>query len=162
MGVPEEALEGFLLGLMFNGTIEDTGDRINGRSDRYEEIYTFVPLPPGPRVHPTRTPPEVVWGYTEILSPRGMPVRIRTERDQRRTMSTPGARGRIKRREQRYQAMQEAVEKRKQVQAVRAKEAVTNATSGKKKAMAMAEAKAKKREAKHKKNTLFSFNSSGG
>lgn len=90
--------------------------------DGREYLYEYLPLPPGPRNHPSGTPPERVVGYIEILSPRGQPVRIRTERDMRRSMSTPGARGKINRREARYRAMQEAVEKRKLKQQQRAED----------------------------------------
>lgn len=90
--------------------------------DGREYIYEYVPLPSGPRNHPVHIQPERLVGYGEVLSPRGMPIRIRTERDMRRTMSTPGARGHINRREQRYRAMQEAVEKRRAVQMAKAKE----------------------------------------
>lgn len=116
MAVPEEALEGFIFGLLYNGTIEDTGDRIDGRGGPPEEIYAFVPLPPGPREHETGVPAEVMavmeLGGFEILSPRGGPVRIRTERMMRRSLSTPGARQTHKLRELAYER-QEAARRRR-------------------------------------------------
>jgi hypothetical protein len=97
--------------------IKFTGDFDNG-----EGIYEYVPLPGGPRNHPVHVQPERMVGYTEVLGARNGPIRIRTERDQRKSMSTPGARGHINRREQRYKAMQEAVEKRRALQQAKAKE----------------------------------------
>lgn len=90
-------------------------------TDGRETIFEYIPLPPGPRLHKTGTPPERITPGVYDLAPanRGMPVRIRTERDQRKSMSTPGARGVINRREQRYKAMLEAVEVRKKKQAER-------------------------------------------
>lgn len=88
--------------------------------DGQEHIYEYVPLPPGPRFHPVHQQPERMVGYDEVLCARGMPVRIRTERDQRKSMSTPGARGHINRREQRYHAMQAAVDARRKKQAEKA------------------------------------------
>lgn len=116
MAVEPETLNDFIKGLVRWGTIEDSGDRVNGTERGEEVIWSYIPLPPGPTHHPHGTPPEIIavnqMGGFEIHSPRGMPVRIRSERDQRKTMSTPGARGRIKRREQRYWAMQKAVRER--------------------------------------------------
>lgn len=123
MAVPEEALEPFVFGLLYNGTIEDTGDRINGNGP-VQEIYSWVPLPPGPREHETGIPAEVMavmeMGGFELLSPRGGPVRIRTERDQRRSLSTPGARQTHKLRELAYQRQEEARQKRAAEQSLKA------------------------------------------
>lgn len=124
MAVPEEALEGFIFGLLYNGTIEDTGDRLNGGPGPPEEVYAWVPLPPGPKRHETGILPEVLavleTGGPEILSPRGGPVRIRTERMMRRSLSTPGARQTHKLRELAYERQEAA--RRKRSEADKAKE----------------------------------------
>lgn len=112
MGVDEEVIESYLIGLEFNGTIEDTGDRINGRGPP-EVIYRHVPLPPGPKVHEIGPLPEVLavmqMGGWEILSPRGLPVRL-IDNTKRRDMmqGTGGARLRVKMRDTMYQKMQQA------------------------------------------------------
>lgn len=117
MGISLAVAKRFVVAGEWHGIIQNTGD-----DDGREDIFEYVPLPPGPTHHPTGLPPERLVGYGEILCPRGMPVRIRTERDMRRTMSTPGARGHINRREARYRAMQEVVEKRRLKQLERAKD----------------------------------------
>jgi hypothetical protein len=120
MAVPEEALDSFVFGLLFNGTIEDTGDRINGRGSGIEEVYAWIPLPAGPKEHETGPTPESIavmeMGGFEVLSPRGGPVRIRTERQMRRSLSTPGARQTHKLRELAYQRQEEARQKRAEEQ----------------------------------------------
>lgn len=115
MAVPVEAIEGFIVGLQRNGTIEDTGDMVNG-SGPPEKVYSFIPLPPGPTEHFTR-PPE--WQNTPgvgELAPanRGMPVRIRSERQMRKILSTSGAAAKHRQREKRYHKMQEDQAKRKE------------------------------------------------
>jgi hypothetical protein len=123
MAVPEEALDSFVFGLLFNGTIEDTGDRINGRGSGIEEVYAWVPLPAGPNEHETGPTPESIavmeMGGFEILSPRGGPVRIRTERQMRRSLSTPGARQTHKLRELAYERQEAARAKRAAEQKIR-------------------------------------------
>lgn len=112
MAVPTEVVQGYLFGLIYNGTIYDTGDRVNG-SGPEEALYSYVPLPPGPREHPNFAPEWVITpGVGELAPRRGMPVRIRTERDQRRTLSTPGARQKKKQQEKNYERMQVAKAKR--------------------------------------------------
>lgn len=118
MGVPVEAIEGFLIGLQRNGTIEDTGDRINGTGPE-EPIFSFVPLPPGPTEHFTKEPPETlrrIGCYELAPSNRGMPIRLRSDREYRRAGSKPGEGHKMRLREKRYKKMQEAIEKRKEAQ----------------------------------------------
>jgi len=134
MGVPEESIEGFITGLIRNGTIEDTGDtdQMNGSGE--QPIYALIPLPPGPRHHPHKLPPERVVGYSEVLSPRGLPIRIRSERDMRRILSTSGARSKHVQREKRYQKMIEAQEKKLAAQARRLAEGKKATKTSKQKA----------------------------
>jgi hypothetical protein len=113
MAIDVESLRGFLVGLERNGTIRYAGS-LSDDGGFEDAVYEFVPLPPGPKRHPVEVPPERLVGYGEVICPRGMPVRIRTERSYGRAMSTPGSRGQIKRREQRYQRMREAVRARRE------------------------------------------------
>lgn len=119
MGVTIDSIQGMLLGLQFNDTIVNTGDVGSGG----EPLYEFVPLPANPSDHPTLRPEWSAAPGVGVLAPRnrGQPVRIRTERDTRRTMSTPGARGRLKRREQRFQAMKARVKEREEKREVKTK-----------------------------------------
>lgn len=107
--------ERFVKAAEWHGIISNTGD-FDGR----EYIYEYVPLPPGPRHHPHKAPPEVAEGYDVESFPwirsRGMPIRIRTERDMRRILSTSGARSVHVRREKAYKKQQEAVALRRKKQ----------------------------------------------
>lgn len=108
MGIHPDLAVRFIAAGVWHGIIMDSGDRINGRGPS-EPIYEYVPLPPGPREHPTR-PPE--WkstpGCYELAQATGMPVRIRSDRDTRRLLSTPGSRHRMKLREQAYLRQEQA------------------------------------------------------
>lgn len=97
--------------LLWHGICEDTGDMLDG-PEGPEPIIHYIPLPPGPREHYTMVPPERMVGYTEILSPRGVVVRIRTDRDTRKNLSTPGTRHKMKLAEKRYHEQVEATMKR--------------------------------------------------
>lgn len=134
----------------FWGIIENTKDYVNGTEAGYEALYSYVPLPPGPRFHPHRSPEWLSTPGCYSLAPRrGMPVRLRNERELRRTLSTPGARAKEKQRDNRYKKMMEKVQARKEAHKI--KETRPKAmTSGKRKAMAMADARARKRIEKHK------------
>jgi hypothetical protein len=62
----------FCLGLARNGTVRDTGERVDG-----EPLYQLVPLPKGPNIHWTDTPPEMdkrIGVYAEAPPRRGQPV----------------------------------------------------------------------------------------
>lgn len=121
MAVTPESLVGYLVGLERNGSIVRAGEL----DDLGGIIYEWIPLPEGPRVHPIGTTPEQLaraFGAYEEAPVRGYPIRIRTERAQRKNMSTPGARGKIVRREQRYQRMQEAVRARREKQRIKARQ----------------------------------------
>lgn len=98
--------ESMVKAAVWNQIIEDTGDRMDGPYGE-ETIWSYIPLPPGPNEHPHKTPPEKLVGYDEVLCPRGLPVRIRTDRDTRRLLSTPGSRHIMKMRDARYKEMME-------------------------------------------------------
>lgn len=63
--------------LLWNKVCLDTGDTLPG-PDGPEALIEYVPIPPGPREHPTETPPEIVVareaGGDPLRQPRGMPV----------------------------------------------------------------------------------------
>lgn len=112
MAISEEIAERGIRALLYHGIVESTGDWIDS-----QEILRYVPLPPGPNEHETGTPPWMLWPCgSEILSPRGLRVRIRTQRDQRGTMSTPGARRRLRDNERAYQRQEEAKARRAEEQ----------------------------------------------
>lgn len=71
MGVDEAVGRRAVLALLWHGICEETGEVINGYP-----LIRYKPLPPGPREHP-HEPAEWETCDKEILSPRGMPVRIR-------------------------------------------------------------------------------------
>lgn len=150
MMIDSTVAQRYVFAAEFWGIIENTHDYVNGTPAGYEALYSYVPLPPGPRFHPHRLPEwKATPGCYSIAMARGTPVRLRNERDLRRTLSTPGARAKEKQRQKRYERMMETVAKRKEAR--KAKESRPKAmTSGKRKAMAMADARAKRRMEKHK------------
>lgn len=111
MGVHPDAVDGFIIGLQRNGTVEDTGDRVNGTGPE-EAILALVPLPPGPTHHFTRDPEWKTAPGVGELAPRhrGEAVRIRSDREYRRAGSKPGEGHRMRQREKRYKKMMEARE----------------------------------------------------
>lgn len=103
---PEVAMK-FIKAAVWHGIIEDSGDQINGTGPA-ESIYSYVPLPPGPKEHLTWTPE---WRSTEgcySWAPRnrGMPVRIRKENQ--KASSTAGQGMKWKLRDRRFQEMEAA------------------------------------------------------
>lgn len=108
MAVNVAVAERGIKALLWHGICYDTDDSFRG-----ERIIAYVPLPPGPTEHETGTPPEIIVGYTDILTPRGITIRIRTERDMRKSLSTPGARQHHKNRERAYQRQEQAREQRR-------------------------------------------------
>lgn len=118
MGVTTELGDRGVRALLWHGIAEDTGDWVGG-----ERIIQMLPLPPGPRVHETQAPEWRRWpAYSDIIQPRGIVVRIRTQRDLRGGMSTPGSRQKLKNRERAYQRQVEAQEKRREEQLKKAME----------------------------------------
>lgn len=99
--------------------IEDTGIELEG-PEGTERLYEVVPLPPDEEHRPKHTPPHIaavheMFGGLLLYDLRGRPVRIRTERQLRIAMSTPGSRQLHVNREREYQrqlaARREAVRK---------------------------------------------------
>jgi hypothetical protein len=115
--VPPELGEQFVHAMLFHGIVEDTGDELDGPLGA-ERVYEMPPLPPGPNEHPHLLPPEIMavleLGGFEIITPRGLPVRIRTERQMRRSLSTPGARQVHRNRERAYERQKAAEEARRE------------------------------------------------
>jgi hypothetical protein len=114
--VPIELGDDFITAMLWHGIIEDTDDFVDGELG-IETVYQMVKVAADPKEHWTDTPPEIqavldMYGGFELFNNRGMPVRIRSERDMRKTLSTPGARQIHKERERRYLAMEEAKRKR--------------------------------------------------
>lgn len=133
MGVDDTVADRMVLAGEFHGIIYDTGDRVNGTWRGEQPLFGYVPLPPGPTEHPTETPPERLAGYTDIVCPRGEPVRIRTDRDTRRLMSTPGARSKVLQREKRYEKMMETQRQRAERAKIRAAQGLVDPKWKKKK-----------------------------
>jgi hypothetical protein len=110
MAIDERVAEGFIRGAVFYGIVEDTGDRLSDQ----EPIYSYVPLPPGPTEHPHRQPEwrdASIGCYSDVKSPRGMPVRIVDNTKRRNEMQgTGGARIRHKQKDKMWEAKLAAVE----------------------------------------------------
>lgn len=120
--VHEAIGERFVRALLWSGhvagpVIQDTGAWIDGPDGEPEPIYEVRAIPV---VHVKRyryTPPEIqavieMFGGFILYDPRGQPVRIRTERQMRRSLSTPGARQVHKNRERAYERQEEAKRQR--------------------------------------------------
>jgi hypothetical protein len=102
----------------------NTGDMLDGPYG-YEPVIEYVPPPPGPTRHESGPDPveTAISQAGRISVQRGTPVRIRTERDQRRSLSTPGARQQHKNRERNYQRQEDAKEARAKAQQAKAQKA---------------------------------------
>lgn len=102
----------------------DTGEHQDG-TDGSEPVWEMVPLPDRhyPREYGVR--PEMLavmeMGGFLLYDQRGLPVRLRSEREMRRTLSTPGARQMHRNRELAYKRQQEATAKRAEEQRIKAK-----------------------------------------
>lgn len=107
--------------LCLQGVCANSGDLLDGPFG-YEPVIEYVPPPPGPtRREYGPDPVQTAISQAErITVDRGAPVRIRTERQMRRSLSTPGARQHHKNRDRNYQRMQDAVEERRQKQKAKA------------------------------------------
>jgi hypothetical protein len=94
LAVHQELGERAIRALLWHGIIEETGDLLDGPYG-LEPVYSYKPLPKGPRVHPHETPPEVLVarqaGGDPLRVPRGMPV-PGTSRRSRVNGSTTGTR----------------------------------------------------------------------
>lgn len=95
--------------LCWHGICEETGEDIDGPFG-LEPIVYYLPLPPGPTHHPHYELPEHSavreMGGLLLYDVRGQPVRIRTERQMRKSLSTPGARQMHVNRERAFQAQE--------------------------------------------------------
>jgi len=121
--VHEAVAERFVVAMLWTGhvggsVISDTGAWLDGPEGR-ETLYEIVPLPDTVYRRNRYLPPEVQavveTGGLLLYNHRGLPVRIRTERSQRRAMSTPGSRQLHKDRERAYQRQQDAVRRRMEI-----------------------------------------------
>lgn len=112
MGVNEEIGETAIRAASWHGIIRPAGYSVE-TSAGPEEVFEYVPLPPGPTEHWTDRTPEELVGYTEVLCPRGLLVRLVDNTDRRNLMQgTGGTRLRVKRRDAAYHAMEDAKRKR--------------------------------------------------
>lgn len=86
MGVDLSWGERGVRALLWHGICEDTGEALEG-PDGPEAIIHYKPIPPGPRVHPRETPPEIVVvreaGGDPLGVRRGMPVAMNGDRARR-------------------------------------------------------------------------------
>lgn len=102
MGCPVESILRHLAEMLHRGTIEDTGDYMNGDGPK-EPILTFVPLPLGPTNHFTEQPEwQATPGAGGWAQKRGQMVRHK-----RVTSSVPSERSRQVRADERYRKAQE-------------------------------------------------------
>lgn len=88
--------------------LHDTGDMVNGTYRGEESLYQYVEIEDrSPRNHPHQPPEWISTPGVGALAPsnRGMPVRIRSDRDFRRLMSTAGSRAHVIQSEKRYERM---------------------------------------------------------
>lgn len=94
MGVDYDTGQRSVVALCFDGICRSTGDTLDGPYG-YEPVIQYIPLPAGPsKREPSGPDPErtAIAQAGRIVVERGTPVRIRTERQKRRSLSTPGAR----------------------------------------------------------------------
>jgi hypothetical protein len=120
MAVSDEVAERFIRAAVWHGIVIDSGGSVNGTGPP-ENIFEWKPLPVGPRRHYTHAPEwKITPGCYDLAPVRGMPVRLRSERDQRKSLSTPGARGVHKRRELAYERQEQARLKRIEEQKAKA------------------------------------------
>jgi hypothetical protein len=121
MGVDYDVGRRAVNALCMQGICANTGDMLDGPHG-YEPVIEYVPPPPGP-THRESGPDPVETAISQagrISVQRGTPVRIRTERQMRRSLSTPGARQQHKNRERAYERQEEAKEKRRKRQQAKA------------------------------------------
>lgn len=99
--------------LLWHGICFDTGEEIDG-----DPVISYVPLPPGPREHPTRAPEWRTCVQDLVPPDRGKPVRLVDNTKRRDAMQgTGGARVRIRQRDKAYEAMEAAKQTRRERQA---------------------------------------------
>jgi len=75
LGVSLEVGYRAVAALKFHRICEDSGETVTGPDGGPEPVVTYIPLPPGPRNHPTGLPPEVTTPGCYSEAPRrGTPV----------------------------------------------------------------------------------------
>jgi hypothetical protein len=89
----------FVQAALWHGIIEDTGEELVNGHGYPERVYAYIHPPPGPTHHFTQVPPERLVGYTDVLSPRGLPIRLMDHGKKGTIMQTPGGRRRMKAKE---------------------------------------------------------------
>lgn len=122
MGVDHDTGVRCVKALCGQGVCINTGDMLDGPHG-YEPIIEYVPPPPGPTKREPSGPEPVQQAIAQagrIVVQRGEPVRIRTERQMRKSLSTPGARQHHKNRDRNYERMQEAKKQRAEAQKAKA------------------------------------------
>lgn len=107
-------LKKFMQPMMLAGTVREAGKAFGKQS------YEFVPPEPAQINRETRVPPERDRPAYEEARATGMPVRITTERADRRGRSTPGQRQKIINRDRNYERMESAKRQRAEAQRVKA------------------------------------------
>lgn len=122
MGVDHDTGVRSVNALCRQGMCVNTGDMLDGPHG-YEPIVTYVPPPPGPSSRPKAVDPvqQAISQAGRITVQRGDPVRIRTHRDNARSLSTPGSAQKHKNRDREYNKQQEAKAARAEEQRKNAK-----------------------------------------
>lgn len=107
----------FIKALLWQGIAVQTEDVLPG-PDGDQILIEMEPLPELVYNREKRTPPHIkavfeMFGGFELYNVRGITQRIRTERQMRRSLSTPGARQVHKNRERAYMRQKQANDQRK-------------------------------------------------
>lgn len=119
MGVDLSVASNGIKALLYHGICYEVGDELPGPFGM-EPLVGHVPLPPGPKRAFTY-PPEWRTCEIELLSPRGMPIRVSAgEKAGKRARSTPGIRHKILLRDKRYEEQEAARAKRRAANAIKA------------------------------------------
>lgn len=127
MGVDVSVGEKGIKALLWHGLVEDTGEFLEGPFGLLERVveYKDPRLLPGPKLHPVQTPPEKLVGYTEVLCVRGLPIRLIDNTERRNMMQgTGGGRIRMKLKDARFDAMQQAKMDRAEADRIRRRKAL--------------------------------------
>lgn len=107
----------YVKALRFHRLVNDTGDYIPGDDGIEEPVLEMDPLPETHYPRLKRIPPHIQaviqMGGVLLYNQRGKPVRIINESDRRKQGSLPGQRHRLKMRELRHRAMEDAKEERR-------------------------------------------------
>jgi hypothetical protein len=120
LGSSYDVADQFVFAAEIHGIIENTGDTVNGREWGDEVIFSYVPLPAGPTRAFTHTPEwRTTPGVYDLAPRRGMPIRIRSDKDARRHGSLPGQGHQYRLREKRFAKMEEAKRERAERQQIK-------------------------------------------